>query len=172
MCSPDRLAARPPKILQAVSAGIDVHRDRLGDRLAGVQDLEPGQLVAARAQEVGGAPEHAAARRAGHARPLREARLRRLHGAIDVPGIGFVDGREGPAGRRIDRLEGPARARLGILAADVELQVFQTFAHFRISIRPTVPKMVTTVCTIAITVIQALTSLSAASSRERGGGRS
>jgi hypothetical protein len=108
------------EVLDAVGAGIDVDHHRLGDRLAGILDLEPGELVAARAQEVGGASEDPPARRTGERRPRAERVLGRSDRPVDVLGSRNLHPGERLPGRRIDRLEGLARARVDRLPADME----------------------------------------------------
>ena len=53
-------------VLDAVGAGHDIHRLGLLDRLAGVGDLQLGELAVARAQDRDRAVEDAAARSTRH----------------------------------------------------------------------------------------------------------
>ena len=113
------VGGEPREIVEAVGAGDDVDRDRLLDRLAGVEGFEPRQLLVAAAQEIGGALQDAAALGARHRAPDGLAGLRRRDGVVDLRLAGDLDLGEGLAGGRVEAGEGPAGGGADGAAADL-----------------------------------------------------
>ena len=94
-----------------------------GERLAVVQRLELGELVLVLEDEVTDAPDDPAPVRRGHPAPRAglEGRAGRADGPVDVLRVSFGDPGQGLAGRRVGRLEGPARRRVHPLPVDEQL---------------------------------------------------
>ncbi len=93
------------KIFEAIRAGNHVHDQRLLDGLAGIARFELGKLLIARAQQLGGAAQHARALRARHRSPSDLAVLRRTHRGVDLRRTRSAHVAEHLSGRRIDGSE-------------------------------------------------------------------
>ncbi len=111
---------RPGEVLDAVGPGGDVDHQRLGDGLAGVGHLQPGQFVVALPQQGHRPVEDATPLRPRQRRPLREPLAGRLHRPVDVGGRGLVDGGDDRTGGRVAGGEGLTRGGLHLLAVDEE----------------------------------------------------
>ena len=107
------------EIVEAIRPRQDVDRDRLLDRLAGVARLGLGDLLVARAQNIRGLPEDAAALGSRRPRPRREPRPGGVDGPIDRGRVGLDDLAQDLAGRGVDGGEPLGRARLVMAAADM-----------------------------------------------------
>ncbi len=110
----------PGEILNAVSAGEHVHRQRFLNRLAAVQDFQPRQLLVALPQQPGGAVEHPAALGAAHGRPGLKTPPRARNGTIHVLGPGLLDPAKDLAGGGIQRFEAFAALRFDVASVDVK----------------------------------------------------
>ena len=116
----DRLAV----VGDALGRERDVDGAGVADRLAHVERLEQGELVAVLADQLREADEHALALLRGDARPHTgfERRARAAHRAIDIVGVAGCDRRDRAAGRRIDAVERLARHRVDVRAVDESLR--------------------------------------------------
>ena len=117
-------------IFEIVGRGVDLGAG-LADRLAVVQGLHAGQLVAPGADFLRHPEQQAPARGSIHARPWAgvERPPGRRDGGIDVRRIRFGHVRDMRAGRRVVGREDLAGRRVGPLPVDQEPIPFR---HFRI----------------------------------------
>ena len=119
----------PGEIVEAVCTAVDVDRQRLADRLAGIQNLEPGQLVLC--VGAGPPPPGAGSGRARH-RPWRTSRAGPAsggNGGIDVGRIGPIDLAQLLARGRVEAGEPLAGPRSGARAVDEQGQGLQQHGH-------------------------------------------
>ena len=124
----------PGEVVEAVGTAVDVDHQRLADRLAGIQHLQPGQLVAMLAQQGGSPPQDPAARRPAHPGPGRKRRLGSGNGAIDIALVGMVDLAQRLPCSGIEADEALARARRHPLARDEQRQWLQLHVGLPIAI--------------------------------------
>ena len=98
------------------------------DRLAGIARLELGELVGARADNLGELEEHAAAILRGGVLPLTriESGACRRDRPRHVGGVRIRDAAEQIPGRRVDDVDGRRRFSARELAVDVEVVVCQS----------------------------------------------
>ncbi len=114
-------------VVEAVGAQRHVEHARLGDGLARIGAFECGELVGTFQHAVAQLPQQLAALRGRHTAPLAvDGGETGLHRSIDVAAVGGGDLTQDAGVRRIDAGEALPRSGRAPLAADVEIERWQT----------------------------------------------
>src|SRR5699024_6288012 len=127
------------EIFERVRPARRIGDQRLLQRLARVERFELREFAIARAHEVGGAAQDAAALGAGHGGPLALRPLGRLERAVDQRRRRLVQPRDDLARRRIAALERRACGILGERAVDMMARL-GLCSHFGLPTRKTVTR--------------------------------
>ena len=108
-------------VLEAVDGGGDVDAEAVGDRLAGIDGVDLGELLAVVVDELAELVDELAAIGGVHGGPLREGGAGGLDGAINVFGGTFSNAGDGLAGGGVGIVVVLAGSRLHPSAVDEEL---------------------------------------------------